>query len=59
MEAIDFDDGLSEQQVLESGIDTRAVEEAVESMLRALGEDPTAKDCEILPSALRACILNC
>jgi GTP cyclohydrolase I len=40
MEAIDFYDGLSEQQVLESGIDTRAVEEAVDSMLRALGEDP-------------------
>ena len=40
MEAIDFDDGLSEQQVLESGIDTQVVEEAVDSMLRALGEDP-------------------
>lgn len=40
MEAVDFDDGLSEQQVLESGIDTQAVEDAVESMLRALGEDP-------------------
>lgn len=40
MEAIDFDDGLSEEQVLASGIDTPAVEEAVESMLRALGENP-------------------
>jgi len=40
MEQIDFDDGLSEQQLLESGIDTRAVEEAVESMLRAFGENP-------------------
>jgi GTP cyclohydrolase IA len=40
MEAIDFDDGLSEQQVLESGIDAQAVESAVVSMLRALGEDP-------------------
>lgn len=40
MEAIDFDDGLSEEQVLASGIDAPAVEEAVESMLRALGEDP-------------------
>jgi len=40
MEAFDFDDGLSEEQILESGIDTQAVEEAVESMLRALGEDP-------------------
>jgi len=40
MEQIDFDDGLSEQQLLESGIDTQAVDEAVESMLRAFGEDP-------------------
>jgi len=40
MEQIDFDDGLSEQQLLESGIDTQAVEEAVESLLRAFGEDP-------------------
>ena len=40
MEHIDFDDGLSEQQLLESGIDTQAVDEAVESMLRAFGEDP-------------------
>jgi GTP cyclohydrolase I len=40
MEAIDFDDGLSEEQVLESGIDTSSVEEAVESMLRAFGENP-------------------
>jgi len=40
METIDFDDGLSEAQVLESGIDTQTVEEAVEKMLRALGENP-------------------
>ena len=40
MEPIDFDDGLSDQQLLESGIDTRAVEEAVESMLHAFREDP-------------------
>jgi GTP cyclohydrolase I len=37
---MDFDDGLSEAQVLESGIDTRAVEGAVESMLHAFGENP-------------------
>ena len=40
MEAVDFDDGLTHEQVLESGIDTQAVAEAVESMLLALGEDP-------------------
>ena len=40
MEVYDFDDGLSEQQVLESGIDMEAVEEAAEKMLLALGEDP-------------------
>ena len=40
MEQIDFDDGLSEEQVLECGIDGRAIEDAVESMVRAFGEDP-------------------
>jgi GTP cyclohydrolase I len=40
MDYIDFDDGLSEQQLLESGIDGQAIEEAVGSMLRAFGEDP-------------------
>src|SRR5574342_1401968 len=40
MEQIDFDDDLSDQQLLESGIDTRTVEEAVESMLHAFGENP-------------------
>lgn len=40
MEAIDFDDGLSDEQVFESGIDTKAVEGAAELMLRAFGEDP-------------------
>ena len=49
MEAIDFDDGLSEAQVLESGIDTQAVEEAVESMLRALGEDPDREGLQNTP----------
>ena len=49
MEAVDFDDGLSDQQVLESGIDTQAVEEAVESMLRALGEDPNREGLRNTP----------
>jgi GTP cyclohydrolase I len=40
MSVIDFDDGLSDAQVLESGIDTRAIEEAVESMIVAFGENP-------------------
>jgi len=40
MDYMDFDDGLSEQQLLESGIDGQAIEEAVGSMLRAFGEDP-------------------
>jgi len=40
MEAIDFDDGPSEAQVLESGIDTQVITEAVESILVALGENP-------------------
>lgn len=40
MESFDFDDSLSEQQVLESGIDAQVVEEAVEAMLRAFGQDP-------------------
>jgi len=39
MEAFDFDDGLSDEQVLASGIDTLAVEEATEALIRALGED--------------------
>lgn len=40
METIDFDDGLSEQQLVESGIDALVIEEAVEIMLRAFGENP-------------------
>ena len=49
MEAIDFDDGLSEEQVLASGIDTPAVEEAVEAMLVALGEDPNREGLRNTP----------
>jgi GTP cyclohydrolase I len=49
MEQIDFDDGLSEDQLLESGIDTRAVEETVESMLRAFGEDPQREGLQNTP----------
>jgi GTP cyclohydrolase I len=49
MEVIDFDDGLSEQQLLESGIDAQAVEEAVEAMLRAFGEDPQREGLQNTP----------
>jgi GTP cyclohydrolase I len=49
MEQIDFDDGLSEQQLLESGIDTQAVEETVASLLRAIGEDPEREGLQNTP----------
>ena len=40
MGPIDFDDDLSDQQVSDSGIDSPAVETAVQAMLRAFGENP-------------------
>jgi GTP cyclohydrolase I len=52
METIDFDDGLSDQQVLESGIDAQAVENAAKSMLLALGEDPTREGLRGTPARI-------
>jgi GTP cyclohydrolase I len=52
MDYIDFDDGLSEQQLLESGIDGQAIEEAVESMLHAFGEDPKREGLKNTPKRI-------
>jgi GTP cyclohydrolase I len=40
MEDIDFDSKLTDQEIFESGMDTEAIESAVEKMLHAFGEDP-------------------
>lgn len=40
MENSDFNDDMNGQEFLESDIDTNAIETAIESMLRAFGEDP-------------------
>lgn len=52
MDYIDFDDGLSEQQFLESGIDGQAIEEAVGTMLRAFGEDPEREGLKNTPKRI-------
>jgi GTP cyclohydrolase I len=52
MESFDFDDSLSEQQVLESGINAQVVEEAVEAMLRAFGEDPDREGLRKTPKRI-------
>ena len=52
MDYIDFDDGLSEQQLLESGIDGQAIEEAVGTMLRAFGEDPGREGLKNTPKRI-------
>ena len=52
MDYIDFDDGLSEQQLLESGIDGQAIEEAVGTMLRAFGEDPEREGLKNTPKRI-------
>jgi GTP cyclohydrolase I len=49
MEPIDFDDDLSEQQVSDSGIDSPAVETAVQAMLRAFGENPERQGLKNTP----------
>lgn len=40
MEDIDFDSNLTDQEILESGIDCTAIESAVSNMLNAFGENP-------------------
>lgn len=52
MDYIDFDDDLSEQQLLESGIDGPAIEEAVGTMLRAFGEDPEREGLKNTPKRI-------
>jgi GTP cyclohydrolase I len=52
MDYIDFDDGLNEQQLRESGIDGQAIEESVESMLRAFGEDPEREGLKNTPKRI-------
>lgn len=52
MDYIDFDDGLSEQQLLESGIDGPAIEEAVGTMLHAFGEDPEREGLKNTPKRI-------
>jgi len=49
MEPIDFDDDLSEQQVSDSGIDSPAVETAIQAMLRAFGENPERQGLKNTP----------
>ena len=52
MDYIDFDDGLSEQQLHESGIDGQAIEESVGAMLRAFGEDPEREGLKNTPKRI-------
>jgi GTP cyclohydrolase IA len=40
MEYIDFDDQLNDESLLKSGIDAKEIQEATESILRAIGENP-------------------
>ena len=49
MGPIDFDDDLSDQQVSDSGIDSPAVETAVQAMLRAFGENPERQGLKNTP----------
>lgn len=52
MEAINFDDGFSEQELLDSNIDLKALEAAAESMLVAIGEDPQREGLRRTPIRL-------
>ncbi len=52
MDYIDFDDGLNEQQLRESGIDGQAIEESVGAMLRAFGEDPEREGLKNTPKRI-------
>ncbi len=49
MEQLDYDDGLHEQDVIDSGIDAEAVASAVAVMLKAFGEDPQREGLEYTP----------
>lgn len=49
MEQLDFDDGLHDQDVLDSGIDLDAVASAVLAMLKAFGENPNREGLEYTP----------
>ena len=52
MDYIDFDDGLNEQQLRESGIDGQAIEELVGAMLRAFGDDPEREGLKNTPKRI-------
>jgi GTP cyclohydrolase I len=49
MEDLDFDTTLREQAVLESRMDTAAIESAVKNMLRAFGENPEREGLQRTP----------
>ncbi len=49
MEQLDYDDGLNEQDVIDSGIDAEAVASAVTVMLKAFGENPDREGLEYTP----------
>jgi len=40
MENIDYDDDLSEEEIQRSGIDTKALQDAISQMIKAFGENP-------------------
>ena len=49
MEDIDFDSNLTDQEILESGMDCEAIESAVLSMLNAFGENPQREGLKNTP----------
>lgn len=49
MDAVEFDDDMPRDYVLESGVDVRASEQAVLELLRALGEQPEREGLRSTP----------
>jgi len=49
MEPLDFDDDLTEQDLLESGIDSARLQDAILQMLQAFGENPQREGLKMTP----------